>query len=175
MPTIARPAPRSLAPALVALALAVVALVPASASAQSKTQLRAQAYQIMSRDYHAFHDFKTRQHPRPFNWRDDGCSVPNSVVALSPATFAATRAYARLFDWPCEMHDFGYRNYGGKRLRLDRSEKARGWVDWRLLIETQRACTNSYRGKPIRLKACKGASRAFYSAVHRFGRSAFYG
>lgn len=95
------------------------------------------------------------------------------LILLSPSGFAAAKAYSRVFDWPCEMHDFGYRNYGGKNLKLDRTEKARAWVDYRLLVETQRACDNTSRGKPIRLKACKAASRAFYAAVHAGGNSAF--
>jgi hypothetical protein len=157
-----------------ALLLSVLALVPASADAQSKSELRSRAYHVMTRDYHTFHNMKIRQHPRPFDWRDNGCTTRNVGFAGGLPTGVIHRHYMVLFDWPCEQHDFGYRNYGGG-LKLNRSEKARGWIDWRLYVETQRACANRYRGKPARRRACKAYSLMVYKAVRKGGGKAFYG
>jgi hypothetical protein len=156
------------------LAVTLIALLPASALAQNKAQLKAQAHKVMTMDYHKFHNFKIRQHPRPFDWSDNGCNTRNWGFGLNLPAGAIHRHYTVLFDWPCEQHDFGYRNYGAG-LKLDRSEKARGWIDWRLLIETQRACDNRYRGDPTQRRLCKGYSRRVYQAVRSHGKSAFLG
>ncbi len=165
---------QSLSIGVAALALSAVALSPASAQAQTRAQLKSQAYRVMTYDYHRFHNVKIRQHPRPFVWKDNGCTTRNVGFGAGLPVGVIHRHYMVLFDWPCEQHDFGYRNYGAG-LKLDRSEKARGWIDWRLYVETQRACANRYRGKPARMRACKAYSRLVYNGVRKGGRSAFYG
>jgi hypothetical protein len=57
----------------------------------------------MKKDYNSFVAYKRSVHPAPFNWSDDGCSGP----------FLIRPVYRSLFNRPCQLHDFGYRNYGG--------------------------------------------------------------
>jgi hypothetical protein len=48
-----------------------------------------------------------------------------------------------LFDGPCQLHDFGYRNFG-KGLTLRRNEDTRAWIDGRFEAEMKRLCNNNF-------------------------------
>src|SRR4051794_9801717 len=92
--------------ALLVVVVGIVAPSTASASQRSSSttssdDLRAAADAIMNLDYHAFIALKSSSVRNPaFNWTDDGCSTVFTIPVRS------------LFNKPCQMHDFGYRNYG---------------------------------------------------------------
>jgi phospholipase A2-like protein len=159
--------------ALFAVAVTVVALAPASAHAQGRQELIRQAYRIMTYDYSTFHNYKIRQHPRPFDWGDNGCNTRDWGFGLNLPAGALHRHFLVLFDWPCEQHDFGYRNYGAG-LKLNPKESGRAWIDWRLLVEMRRACANRYRSKPTRRNVCLRYARLVHEGVRKGGGS-FYG
>jgi hypothetical protein len=159
--------------ALFALAVTIVAFVPAPAHAQSREDLIKQAYRIMTSDYSTFHNTYKRQRPRPFDWRDNGCNTRDFGFGLNLPAGLIHRGYLVLFDWPCEQHDFGYRNYGAGH-KLNPTERGRAWIDWRLLVEMRRACNNRYRGKPARRNVCLRYAQLVHKGV-RAGGGAFYG
>lgn len=61
-----------------------------------------------------------------FDWSTDGCTW-----TPPPAR--------NVFDGPCQLHDFGYRNFG-RGLTLGRSENMRKAIDVRFREEMYRAC-----------------------------------
>lgn len=98
------------------------------------------------------------QKPPPYNafdWTSDGCSGPTGW--LPPAG-----AWSSIFNGPCQLHDFGYRNFG-KGLRLQRSEARRRWVDYRFGKEMFRVCS-TWSNRPDKI-ACYQAARTMYRAV----------
>jgi len=119
----------------------------------------------MRKHYEAFIEFKRTQHPAPFEWSDDGCSGPLGVREV----------YRHLFNKPCQLHDFGYRNYGGV-LRLGRDEPTRGWIDRRLRTEMQRVCSDHFRRwwQAANKATCRIQAQEIWIAVRHFGRSSFY-
>jgi hypothetical protein len=147
--------------ALVALVALWAALVPAAAHAAPN--LRAQADEIMKKDYNSFVEYKRAVHPAPFNWSDDGCSGP----------FLIRPVYRSLFNRPCQQHDFGYRNYGGG-LRLGRNENARAWIDGRFLSEMRRLCTSKWGVLNPHRHTCLAQAGAVWTGVRHGGRTAFY-
>jgi hypothetical protein len=154
---------RAVRPALVLVALVALwaALVPAGAHAAP--DLRAQADEIMKKDYNSFVAYKRSVHPAPFNWSDDGCSGP----------FLIRPVYRSLFNRPCQLHDFGYRNYGGG-LRLGRNENARAWIDARFLSEMRRLCTSKWGVLNPHRHTCLAQAGAVWTGVRHGGRGAFY-
>ena len=151
-------------PTLVASHAVAAALSP-PAHAES---LRAQADTIMKKDYKSFIAYKrdvlSRYGPYVFNWTDDGCSNPTPP------------AWKDLFDKPCQIHDFGYRNYG-RGLKLGRNEDTRAWIDKRLLQEMVRLCNTKFSRWYRRANkvACLDEAGIIYTAVRNGGRGAFYG
>jgi hypothetical protein len=131
-----------------------------------RQQLRQQADRIMRMDYVQFMKFKREKSPGPFNWDDDGCSGP----------FGIREAYRRLFDKPCQLHDFGYKNYGQpKGLKLGRNDDVRKWIDKRFLQEMRRLCKTKLRDLTNPLIACLAAARVVWAGVRSpQGRDAFY-
>ncbi|WP_371821205.1 phospholipase A2 [Blastococcus sp. PRF04-17] len=79
--------------------------------------------------------------PSPYNkfdWTDDGCSGRSVVGPIS-------NVYRNLFNGPCRLHDFGYRNFGNG-LQLYRHESMRSYIDRRFLAEMNRLCDATYSG-----------------------------
>jgi Prokaryotic phospholipase A2 len=104
-------------------------------------------------DYRQFMKFKREKSPGPFNWNDDGCSGP----------FGFKEGYRKLFDQPCQLHDFGYRNYGQpKGLKLGRNEDVRKWIDKRFLQGMRRLCKTKLRDLTHPLIACLGMARVVW-------------
>lgn len=100
--------------------------------------------------------------PSPYNafdWTDDGCSGRDTAWLFSRAI---SNAYRDLFNGPCQLHDFGYRNLG-KGLSLQRNEETRAWIDGRFLSEMNRLCDETYRGS-AKLR-CRVNARTVYSVV----------
>jgi hypothetical protein len=141
----------------------VVACVMAPAA---HADLRSDADAIMNMDYNTFIGFKQNQHPAPFEWSDDGCSGPWGIRAT----------YANLFNKPCQMHDFGYRNYG-HGLALGPNEDTRAWIDGRFATEMRRLCNDSFNEwwQAANKAACLSESGYIWAAVRNLGRSAYYG
>lgn len=133
---------------------------------------RSEADRVMDMTYQAFIDHKrdvTSVHgPYVFDWSDDGCSIPGGVPG--------GRSAADLFDKPCQLHDFGYRNYG-RGLRLGRDEDTRAWIDHRFWREMGRLCDDKFSAwyRRANWATCQSDARLIYGAVRNFGRSAFYG
>lgn len=105
---------------------------------------------------------KNCRKPLPYNyfeWTTDGCSGPTG--RLPPAG-----SWTRIFDAPCQQHDFGYRNFS-KNLTLQRTESMRTWIDRRFKTEMDRVCSSwpndtfFDRSK----SACFKAAAAMYKAV----------
>jgi hypothetical protein len=147
---------------IVALSTALIALVAfAAPAAQADTKGLADA--IMRMDYNTFVQYAGIQAPPPFDWSTDGCSSP------TPASLR------RLFSRPCELHDFGYRNYG-HGLRLGANEDVRAWIDGRFLEEMQRLCRDSFPRwwQQANKATCFTQASGIWSAVRNFGREAFY-
>lgn len=99
-------------------------------------------------------------HPPPFDWTADGCSF---------GEFSGP--YRDSFNRACNRHDFGYRNYGGTRLRLDRTEARRRRVDDRLRDDLNGICRSEHRG--LIETPCLLAAQAIYTAARSQGRSWF--
>ncbi|HST49382.1 phospholipase A2 [Jatrophihabitans sp.] len=102
--------------------------------------------------------------PAPYNsfdWSDDGCSGADQIGSISSF-------YRTLFNQPCRLHDFGYRNFG-KGLTLYRNESMRLAIDDRFKAEMFRLCNNKYPGwkKYINWVACQDEASIVYSAVRR--------
>ena len=117
---------------------------------------------ILAMDYQAFLTYKRTRHPAPFDWSDDGCtSTPPS--------------WANLFNGPCALHDFGYRNFG-RGLSLGRDDATRKRIDDRFLIEMRRVCGNFNQWwQGVNRDACINESNVMYTAVRGWGRAAYYG
>jgi hypothetical protein len=150
----------------VGIAIGVIAATTASGA---RLDLRAQADAIMSKDYKSFIAYKSNTATRPaaFDWSDDGCSGPPGIK----------NAYRSLFDKPCQIHDFGYRNYGNW-LRLSRNENTRSWIDDRFESEMVRLCNNTFTKwwQKANKVACVEEAGVMWSVVRGyFGRNAFYG
>lgn len=90
-----------------------------------------------------------------FDWSTDGCSRPTG--ALLPLG-----SWKTIFNAPCELHDFGYRNFGNG-LTLERNEGKRMWIDRRFEKEMQRVCSTWSIG--LQRAACHVTADAMYTAV----------
>ncbi|WP_188274867.1 phospholipase A2 [Streptomyces sp. CBMA152] len=126
--------------------------------ARPTDQVRERADFLMARTYREFPAY-AQQHEQPFDWDTDGCSPPTP------------RLWAQVFHDACVIHDFGYRNYGGQRLRLDPTEARRKSIDDRLLEEMLRICHD----RPDALANCADTARTMYQVVRQFGGLAFNG
>jgi hypothetical protein len=128
--------------------------------------LRAEADSIMNLHYKAFHDYRRDYHPGPFNWSSDGCSGPSWPVVKQ-----VRGVYRTLFNQPCEQHDFGYRNYGG-RLGLGRDQGTRAWIDGRFYTEMKRLCNDKYHHiwQVFNKGACLSEALLVFKAIRVGGR-----
>lgn len=133
---------------LVAAALVLALTAPPAAGAEREA-LTTRAIVLVSVPYGDFLAAKHADPAPPFDWSTDGCSH-------------APGSWARVFDGPCQQHDFAYRNLG-RGLRLQHDEATRQWADRRLLTETRRVCAERRRG--ARRAVCEGRARAVYAAV----------
>jgi hypothetical protein len=133
--------------ALVAL-LAGVALSTVASPGVARATTKTRAIQIMSASYGTFLSIK-RNREAPFDWSSDGCS-------WTPWPWSAEQ------NGPCQLHDFGYRNFG-KGLRLERTESRRAWIDRRFLDEMSRNCREHwwYTSCPSNIYTMYGAVRVF--------------
>lgn len=141
---------------------AFVALLAISVPA-AQADTRRQADAIMNMDYRTFIEHKRKHAAPPFNWSSDGCSGPTPP------------AQRRLFNGPCQQHDFGYRNYGNG-LRLSSNEATRRWIDDRFLFEMRRLCNNNFSRwyQRANRRSCLNEARMMWAAVRHGGRHAFY-
>lgn len=96
-----------------------------------------------------------------FNWTDDGCSGRDRIGFLS-------NAYRNLFNKPCQLHYFGYRNFG-KGLTLGRDESTRAWIDARFRTEMYRLCDSTYAGNRAQRVACTATADAVWRTVRGTG------
>jgi hypothetical protein len=85
-----------------------------------------------------------------FDWTTDGCSPPTQP------------SWKAIFDGPCQLHDFGYRNFGNG-LQLERTEARRAWIDRRFHGEMRRVC--STWGIGLQRLACYSTALGMYTAV----------
>ena len=98
------------------------------------------------------------QAPSPYDWNDDGCSVPSWTYHFS-------------FNDACERHDFGYRNFGRDR-EYNPSDSRRAMVDGVFLSDLNHICAGySIFVRPL----CYSEAAAGYQLVHVFGGRAFFG
>jgi hypothetical protein len=103
----------------------------------------------------------SRVHLKPFDWSTDGCSGPKFTQHV----------YKDLFDKPCRLHDFGYRNYG-RGLHLGRNETTRAWIDLRFKQEMDRRC-NHFTGWQSGVGvACRAAAHLIYDFERKTGEPA---
>ncbi|WP_253911105.1 phospholipase A2 [Streptomyces sp. CNQ-509] len=99
----------------------------------------------------------------PLNWTADGCSVPTGYAP-----------YREVFRPACALHDFGYRNYGGKHERkLSPTRETENWIDGRFRTETRRICDDRDGSRLSRL-TCLNAAEAYYEAVRLGGDSSLF-
>ncbi len=144
---------------------AVAAGGPATAGAAT---LRQQADTIMNKDYVSFVNYKksvlSKAGPYTFDWTDNGCSAPYFFLAAAAAEFNA----------PCQLHDFGYRNYGAGFYHLSVTESTRLWIDQRFLAEMRRRCVDKYVVLSAR-NDCYSWANGFYNAVRSQGADHFFG
>lgn len=156
----AAPATAAPAPAAAVTSQQVASGVGAQATAAS-THSKAVAYMKMKHT-----TFAKQKKVKPFNWTNDGCSVPTGYAP-----------YMKTFTKACVQHDFGYRNFGKARkdsLKLEATKSRKGWIDSRFKAEMKAACKTKYKkGNP--LKACNTAANAYWVAVNVGGNKSFFG
>ena len=135
--------------------------------------LRQRANAIMNKTYSAFIAYKRHVHPKPFDWSSDGCSIPGRGVPGWVGSLV--RSVANLFNQPCQLHDFGYRNYG-KGLKLGPDEGTRHWIDDRFYHEMQRLCNDKYHAwyRWANKEACLNEAHGMFLAVRGFGESSYH-
>ncbi|NLU70733.1 phospholipase A2 [Streptomyces sp. HNM0574] len=132
----------------------------AAAPAPVEGTVREKADEIMNLTYR---QFAQTPHIAPYNWTNDGCSVPTGF-----------EPYSKVFRPACELHDFGYRNYGGNwELKLSPTRETKQWIDGRFRTEMRRVCDDTYRN-PLSRQGCLRAADAYYGAVSLGGDKAFF-
>ncbi|WP_326957588.1 phospholipase A2 [Amycolatopsis sp. NBC_01286] len=95
-----------------------------------------------------------------FDWNDDGCSGVDIIGRLS-------NVYRNLFNKPCRLHDFGYRNFG-KGLTLGRTESKRTEIDARFRVEMERLCNATFTRwwQAANKQLCLREADVVWAAVH---------
>jgi hypothetical protein len=148
------------------MALAVAAAQPPAQGAATPTTrpTRAGAEAIFYVPTERFLALK-RRHVGPYNWTDDGCSVPAFLNVSVPVLRYASSTFVA----QCAQHDFAYRNFGGA-LHLDRSETRRRSVDRYFYAQMRSRCHQRDVVRPHRVTRCLAYARLFYLAVRAFGR-----
>jgi hypothetical protein len=141
--------------------------------APSGPTLRQRAHAIMDKTYSAFISYKRHVHPAPFDWSSDGCSIPGKGVPGWVGKLV--RSVASLFNQPCQLHDFGYRNFGSG-LKLGPDENTRHWIDDRFYHEMQRLCNRKYHVwyRIANKEACLNEAHGMFLAVRGFGESSYH-
>lgn len=87
-----------------------------------------------------------------FNWTTDGCSWTPPPARI-------------VFNRPCQLHDFGYRNFG-KGLTLERNEKKRKQIDIRFRDEMYRICRDPRAFVPLGgLARCRAIALSMFGVV----------
>ncbi|SDH30854.1 phospholipase A2, partial [Pseudonocardia oroxyli] len=99
-----------------------------------------------------------------FNWTDDGCSGREQFGIVGRVV---SNVYRDLFNEPCQLHDFGYRNFG-KGLTLGRMESVRETIDNRFHAEMYRLCSDRY-GNILQRYACEANADNVWIAVRAKG------
>ena len=118
--------------------------VPECAGDGNLVKWRQLADGILAKDYRTFMNVKAAPPTDELNFDSDGCTGPAVI----------RETYRHIFDQPCQLHDFGYRNYGqGKR--LGRNDAMRAHIDLRFLTEMKRLCGHRFR---------RGQERSFCEA-----------
>ena len=109
----------------------------------------------------------------PLDWTDDGCSIPGQKLS------GVASKWSRTFDGACQQHDFGYRNYGSRALRLNRNEGTRLRIDNKLHRESKRACRNGVRGgginQRVKRRGCLASANIIRNSVRLGGWKPFFG
>lgn len=135
-------------------------------SHMTRAEERAEAVRILGMSYREFIAFKHHHPPEDdvYNWSTDGCSSPTPGFLK------------RLFEDACELHDFGYRNFG-HGLELGRNEDMRNEIDNRFLQEMVRTCNDKFGSwyRAANRVSCVDEAGVMYGAVRNGGRKAFYG
>jgi Prokaryotic phospholipase A2 len=129
-------------------ALVVVMLVGPVPTGAAVADTKSRAIDIMNQSYGDFLNTKGTGEA-PFDWSSDGCS-------WTPPPWSWEQ------NGPCQLHDFGYRNFG-KGLTLERTEDRRAWIDQRFLDEMQRNCNQHwwYTSCPSGIHVMWGVVRNF--------------
>jgi hypothetical protein len=101
-----------------------------------------------------------RLQPPPFDWSSDGCSFGE-----------LSGPFRESFNRACDRHSFGYRNYGGTGLALDRTEARRARIDDRLRDDLNGVCRGLHAG--LMETPCLAAAQTVYAAARAQGSSWF--
>jgi len=153
-----------IATATIAAALSVVQPGHAGAAPDVVRPTRAGAAAVYFLPTERFLELK-RRHEGPYNWSDDGCSVPAVLKVSVPVLRYASSTFAA----QCAQHDFAYRNFGGS-LHLDPSEARRRSVDRFFYAQMRTRCHRPDISRAHRVTRCLAYARIFYVAVRTFGR-----
>jgi hypothetical protein len=156
--------------ALLSVVAALMVVPPAFAGigdSIGRSIVKQRANAIMNLTYSQFDSYRRDVHDAPFNWTTDGCSY-------------TPPAWADLFRRPCNLHDFGYWNYGHTDgqpgLELGVNKNTRAWIDHRLLEEMVRLCDHKYHAwwRSLNKVECLDQATIIYGAVRNFGGSSYY-
>jgi hypothetical protein len=122
--------------------------------------LRDEAISIMKLTYKQFIWLKQNNPVPPFDWSSDGCSWTPNVKYFN---------LAKIFNPACQLHEFGYRNFG-KGLNLGHNERTRAWIDGRFLTEMERICNDKWGSwwQWANKEACRGEANVMYKVVRKF-------
>jgi hypothetical protein len=131
--------------------------LPANAP-RSLLTLTADGY--MNVPLETFQNMRTLHAP-PYDWSADGCSFGE-----------ISGPFRDSFNRACNRHDFGYRNYGGQGLALDRTEGRRTRIDDRLRDDLNGLCRGEHRGLPE--TPCLLAAQTVYAGARAAGRNWFF-
>src|SRR5687768_15511713 len=154
---------------LAAVVVVVISVLAASARADrasDRVEQRRYALETLNLHYPEYvaraNDFRAKgcwhcnrpqdcDKPLPYNyfdWTTDGCSIPGPKLNTARI----------VFNRPCQLHDFGYRNFG-KGLTLERTEDRRNWIDNRFRDEMYRICRDPRASLPLGGYAnCRGVA-----------------
>jgi hypothetical protein len=98
------------------------------------------------------------QHPAPYDWSDDGCSIPSGIPGGS--------TWGARFLVACQRHDWGYRNFGKKFFQP--TDARRQQIDTVFYNDMIAIChAHSWTG-------CGTVALLFRAAVRNFGGRAFF-
>jgi hypothetical protein len=125
-------------------------------------ELKREADRVMRMNYRDFVRHKADVVQWPLNWTSNGCNKPMPEYGK------------RWLDASCQLHDFGYRNYG-KYLRFGRNEQTRQWIDNRWWAEMRNMCEDRFTMFSPRHGVCMETANVALTGMREFGASWFYG